>query len=379
MLERLRMPAEEMTPHLETMTHKAVRDMERKGFAVADMKAAHVIVSEHDERAIQLAGDEHGHHTIEPQVSQLHRLVENGLYSIIDYELLLRTPEYETYVLDSRRHHYLDDVRDRFIATPVPSHLQVQEILGVPYVHGHVESTGGKLWVCGRNSRLFDYFLPERWRRTQAWKLSENNEVWYTFTKDHIHLVWKTSRVGETPPIYLDKVKTALARLYGFNSPFEEFELAQQLNEAGVHTVYMRAIYQTGSSKSERSRDARRYRSHRRMHAIDGDPVLDRDCNYITIRGYYNGPDEWVAAQKDQLCRPMDLRQALSKNVLTSDDHMRLLLGTKKRLHDAGFDGSLIDDSDMLVAISPDDTAARDPSTGDIDVRLCNLELVHRL
>src|SRR3989337_1740012 len=61
------------------------------------------------------------------------------------------------------------------------------------------ESTGGRMWVVGRNARLFDYFLPERWRKTPSLSLSDANEVYYTVTKDNIHLVWETSRVGEIP------------------------------------------------------------------------------------------------------------------------------------------------------------------------------------
>jgi hypothetical protein len=101
--------------------------------------------------------------------------------------------------------------------------------------------------VVGRNTRLFDYFLPERWRKTHSWKLSEDNEVYYTFTKDHIHIVWKTSRVGEHPP--------AAGSLAGgpasprFNSPFEEAAIARFLTDNGVPTVYLRAIYVTGSHK----------------------------------------------------------------------------------------------------------------------------------
>ena len=34
--------------------------------------------------------------------------------------------------------------------------------MGVDYVYGEVESTGGALWVVGRDPVLFDYFLPEK-------------------------------------------------------------------------------------------------------------------------------------------------------------------------------------------------------------------------
>ena len=49
-----------------------------------------------------------------------------------------------------------------------PGHLRPCRILGVDYVYGHSESTQGQLWVVGHDPALFDYFLPERWRRTAA-------------------------------------------------------------------------------------------------------------------------------------------------------------------------------------------------------------------
>jgi hypothetical protein len=68
---------------------------------------------------------------------------------------------------------------------------------------------------------VFDYFLPERWRKTHSWRLSENNEVYYTVTKDNIHIVWKISRVGDRPEV--DPADPVAARIeeYGYNSPFE--------------------------------------------------------------------------------------------------------------------------------------------------------------
>ena len=72
-------------------------------------------------------------------------------------------------------------------------------IMGVDYVYGQVESTGGALWVVGRDPMLFDYFLPEKWRRTPRTKISSSQEMYETVTKDNVHLVWRVSRVGQVP------------------------------------------------------------------------------------------------------------------------------------------------------------------------------------
>ena len=42
----------------------------------------------------------------------------------------------------------------------------------------------------------------------------------------------------------------------------------------------------------------RRYETHKDILDNDGNPILGEDHNYITIRGYYNGPGEWVSKQE---------------------------------------------------------------------------------
>ena len=163
------------------------------------MKPEHIIISEAETRLIEEIGRAENIDATGKQVELLYQLLHEGKYSVIDYELLSRTPEHEEEVKSTRRHSYLDDQKNRFVPTPLPAHLSYQEIFGVPYIFGHAESTGGSLWVVGKNAHLFDYFLPERWRKTPSIKLSYTNEVFYTITKDNIHLVWKTSRVGEMP------------------------------------------------------------------------------------------------------------------------------------------------------------------------------------
>jgi hypothetical protein len=362
---------EELQTHLESITKKAIADLDKKGYVVADMKPAHVIIAE-EHAAIVRGMEQAGART--KQVEFIRGLVEQGHYSVVDYELLLRTQPHEEEVKFSRRHSYLDDQRDRFIPTRLPSHLQAIEVFGVPYIHGHVESTGGQLWVVGRNTRLFDYFLPERWRKTTSWRLSEDNEVYYTVTKDNVHIVWKASRVGETPA-GMAKGRLARARDYGFNSPFEEFAIAQLLGDRGVPTVYVRAIYMTGSDKVEQSSDLRRYESHKSINGPDGAPILKETHNYISIRGYYNGPDSWVAQQKGKLCRPIDLVDARAKDLLTHLEYRDIYGAVQRKLCAVGCDGSLLEGNDILLALAPDGTLMKDKD-GLPEARICNFELI---
>jgi hypothetical protein len=355
------------------LTYKAIGDLEIKGYAVADMKPAHVILDEADVAEIEASTG-----SVTNKVEFVSSRITSGQYSVVDYELLLRTPEHERLVKDLRRHTYLDHMRDRFVETPLPSHLKAVEIMGVPYIWGHVESTGGNLWVVGRNPELYDYFLPERWRKTPCKPLSERNGVYYTVSKDGVHLVWKTSRVGEIPPDEPSPELTQLARQLGINSPFEAATIAQRLNQAGIPTVYGRAIYMTGSAKLERAVDRRRYDSHVAIKTPDGFPILREDRNYITIRGYFNGSDSYVASHDTRLYRPVDLAKAVHEGVTNRAQAERIVESTTARLYDEGYDGRLLKLNDLVFGVDEEGTVLTD-ARGDPEARICNLGLIgHR-
>ena len=352
------------------LTNQAISDLETKGYAVADMKAAHVILDESDVQEVTQSTQ-----PTSEKVGFISSRILSRQYSVVDYELLLRTPEHDRLVRDVRRHTYLDHMRDRFVAAPLPSHLQAVEIMGVPYIWGHVESTGGNLWVVGRNPYLYDYFLPERWRKTPCKPLSERHGVYYTASKDGVHLVWKTSRVGEFAREEPSPELSELSEQLGINSPFEAVTIAQQLNMAGIPTVYGRAIYMTGSLKLEKAVDRRRYESHAHIKTPDGFPILREDRNYITIRGYFNGPDSYVAAHDTLLYRPVDLAKAVAQGITTRERAERILESITSRLFGVGYDGRLLKLNDLIFGVDEDGKLLMDAS-GEPEARICNLGLI---
>jgi hypothetical protein len=378
--EHIRVDLPDIVHHLQAMQKMALEDLRKKEYLMADMKPEHVILDDEDCQRIEKTGANGGADVAEKQVAMIYKLLNAGKYSVIDYELLFRTPEHEDRVKASRRHSYLDDMRDRFTPTPLPSHLSRTEIFKVPYIFGHAESTGGLMWVVGRNARLFDYFLPERWRKTPSLSLSDTNDVFYTVTKDNIHLVWKTSQVGEVPtdgkydPDEVEKI-----RQYGINSPFEEFAISQDLNGLGIHAVYVRAIYMTGSVKMERSIDPRKFESHREILDFDGNPILREDHNYITIRGYYNGPDEWVSRHEEEsLLAPVDLAKAVRRKVISEAQCGAYLERVKERLRKAGYDGSLLKTYDILLTLDAKGGIMND-SSGEPDLIICDFQTLWKV
>ncbi len=368
---------------LAPITKKVIGDLAVKGYAVVDMKPVHIIIGDDVIRSLSdlkvLVGGAAGEDINTELIAGVNAAVERVDYSVVDYELLLRTPAHEQEVKSTRRHSYLDHQVDRFKEMPLPAHLRAMEIFGVPYIFGHAESTGGYLWVVGKDPNLFDFFLPERWRQTPSKKLSAENEVYYTLTKDNVHVVWKTSKVGERPPAqYLTEALAQRAVHAGYNSPFEEFAVAQYLNEHGVPTVYVRAIYMTGSPKMEHSIDHSRFESHKHLRTPDGKALLRSDRNYITIRGYYNGPDRWVAEHDSLLYRPADLIQAIAAGTISKEDYIRIFECVNTQLNDAGYDGALLSGNDLLLAMDSNGNIVRN-AHGVPEARICNFELLLKM
>jgi hypothetical protein len=356
---QLRIPQEK----LHALTHKVQEDLRTKGFWVADFKPAHIIIRKRNDGSFV-----HRHDEI--------------LYGVVDFELLSRTPEHEAEIKKAKRAEYLIRQRDRFTPPSIrkfPPYLKQVNLMGVEYIYGHVESTGGELWVVGKDPDLFDYFQPERWRKTPQLKLSDNHQVYYTQTKDNIHLVWKTSRVGEVPEI--DSADEAGRRMidYGYNSPFEEFSYALALNARGIPTTYPRAIYMTGpQSEAPYIKDRRRYESHARMITPDGKPILRPDHDYIKIWGFWNGPDELLAEENSSFHRGVSALQALREGLLPEILLAELIQRMRERLATAGFESLNLTSHHLLLTRDPAGNLVRD-AEGFPETRLCNFEMMRPL
>lgn len=349
---------------LKRLTLKARAELAANGFRVVDHKPAHLIVRWRRDRTL------------------LRDRTGDFAYALIDFELLQRTPEREQEMQSSRRALYLTHQRDRFAdhKSTYPKHLKPTHIHGVDYVWGHADSTHGRLWVVGRDPDLFDYFVPERWRRTPGKRLSANNDSYYTLTKDRINLVWKLSRVGEPPePTGPTPRGTGRADLC-YNSPFEEVAIALSLKARGVDTTYPRAIYMSGlkSTRSELyASDNRRYKSHQDLIAPDGQPVLMSDHNYLTIWGFWNGLDEILANRDEAYCRGINLLEARQSGIINGRETKQLLAREQKKLQKAGYRDLLPKPTHYLLSVRHSGSLVLGED-GKPAVRICNFSLIQK-
>ena len=345
---------------LTQLIQRAGVELDRKGFAVSDNKPQHLIVR--PRRDGQLLKDRQG---------QLQ-------YGLVDFELLKRTPAREKEMRAQKRRDYLVRQARRFEPREqFPSGLTPVRIMGVDYVYGQVESTGGALWVVGRDPMLFDYFLPEKWRRTPRTKISTSQEMFETVTKDNVHLVWRVSRVGQVPDADPFVGREARILAHGYNSPFEEFAIAMELSRKGIETTYPRAIYMTGhrSTVSSALVDNNRYESHAALLTPDEHHILSRHHEYLTIWGYWNGPDDVLAVKDEPLYEGLDALATYREGRLTKRDYVRVMRAVKKRLAAAGIEDLSLRGTHLLLSIDRNQQLAVDKKSVPL-VRICNFELL---
>jgi len=346
------------------LTTRGTDELARKGFRVLDMKPEHFIVRFQENGELLREHD------------------GNIAYALVDFELLERTPEREKQFGAVRRAAYLKHQKNRFVApydVVYPEHLRPTRVLGVDYVYGHTESTQGWLWVVGRDPELFDYFLPERWRRTPRTKLSETNESYYTQSKDNIHLVWKVSRVGEQPDADTNDPSGKRVLEFGYNSPFEEVSLALELAARGVPTIYPRAIYMTGqeATPADYHYDNSRYQAHRDLRTPEGDPVLRPEHNYIIVWGYWNGLDELLASRDQFYCRGISIAGAQKEGLIGPGEGGMILQRAARDLAAAGFEDLNPKPSHVMLSVDLQGKLIRNDD-GSAPFMLCNFSLLKR-
>ena len=329
------------------------QDMIPSGFKVLDTKPAHIIL----------------------RAGKNNRLLEkDGRYTfaLIDYELLRRTDEHEKVYGLSRRSQYWQYIHERFdekSSIGMPDELKCVSVNGVPYVFGSTPN-GGKLWVMGYNYRLFDYFMPEKWRSRDRIRLSSRNEVYHSLTPDNIHLVYKRSRVGILPESNPLEDKPSAIVEQGYNSPFEEVAIAERLRINGLNITPPRAIYRTGQKSTSRKfiLDDRRYQAARGLTTPEDppEPLLSDQHDYYVLwgcwrgidpeKGYFPGNPHWGFTT---------VNQALNDKLISPDEASSIMAGTVSKLQRRNIAQMFFGKYDFLLTFNDDMTTLKKDKNGD--------------
>ncbi|MFC2060996.1 hypothetical protein ACFLUV_00620 [Elusimicrobiota bacterium] len=347
---------------MELLTLRGEERIQNYGYTVLDRKPHHVIIRPRKKSGL------------------LRNKDGKIIFGLVDYELLNRVPEKDNEVRRIRRSEYLRRQRDRFSDENIKKfhpHLSRENIFKVNYIYGKVGSTKGRLWVVGKDPFLYDYFLPERWEHTPKTRISKSNEMYLTKTKDNISIVWKASRVGIKPELDPFKEEEDAIIEYGHNSPFEEIAVAIDLSSKGMPTIYPRAIYMPGSELEihQNVYDESRYKSHEKLKTADGTPVLLKEHNYILIWGYWNGPDELLAARDGIFYEGINMLKAYREGMISKKDYLSFLEITKDRLNKLGYNSLNLRGNHLLISFDDTGKIVKDDKE-EIELRICNFEFL---
>jgi hypothetical protein len=134
--------------------------------------------------------------------------------------------------------------------------------------------------------------------------------------------------------------------------------------------------HQAGSGRS--IADHRRYETLASLRTPDGEPAVSKDHEYMTIWGFWNGPDEMLALRDGPYHRGINAEQACCEGLISQASLTELLERARNRLRRAGFEDLNLKADHLLISFTPENQMVRD-TFGKPDFRLCNFELVRKI
>lgn len=332
---------------IRNLTKRVYEDLLFRGYKVIDTKPSHFIVRERHGKLMQ---DRRG----------------NIPFTLIDFELLQRSRSHQQRYHKLRRQRYWmnQNSKDR-LDEELPDDFTHMNVFGVDYIHGKT-SGKGRLSVVGKNPELFDFFEPTKWRRTPRIQLSHTS--FRTRTRDDVELVYKSSRFGQVPQSEFTTDLGKRIRDFGYNSPFEEVAIAEELRKLGINTTYPRAIYRTEheSLPAEYLSDKSRIESHRDLFA-QGEPILDDKHDYCVLWGCWRGLDPIKDYTPDGHWGLIGLIQAYNNGIISDEQYRHLAKIAEERLERIGFPPNT---NLNKIILSFDDGELKHDTKGEIDVRI---------
>jgi hypothetical protein len=123
--------------------------------------------------------------------------------------------------------------------------------------------------------------------------------------------------------------------------------------------------------------DERRYAALAHLRTPDGEPVVRMEREYITVWGFWNGPDELLAAADGQFYHAVNAREASAKKMISPPLLRELIQLKAERLGNSGFEDLNLKPDHLLLSFDAAEKLVLGP-LGKPEVRLCNFELVQR-
>jgi hypothetical protein len=151
------------------------------------------------------------------------------------------------------------------------------------------------------------------------------------------------------------------------------------MSRRGIPTVYPRAIYMTGHRRdADRAvPDERRYAALADLLTPDGEPAVRREYDYITVWGFWNGPDELLATQDGKFYRAVNVKQAFANRLISQQMMDDLVQRMSLRLADCGFQDLNLKPDHLLISFDAAQKLVLDTMSKP-ELRLCNFELIRR-
>lgn len=111
----------------------------------------------------------------------------------------------------------------------------------------------------------------------------------------------------------------------------------------------------------------------------ENDAALFRsDHNYLSNWGYWNGSAGMPEDRNEADVQPMDLGQAVTRGLITTELMHELLKRTRERLQAAGYGDLQLSATHVLSSIRHNKSMILD-ADGAPSIRLCNFELMQKV
>lgn len=123
--------------------------------------------------------------------------------------------------------------------------------------------------------------------------------------------------------------------------------------------------------------DNSRYEDHKECKTPDGMPILKKNRDYIIIWGYWNGPDEKLAAKDSDYYEGIDAIRAYKQKRIDENLYIDLLKLTREKLRKVGIEDLNLRGNHILISYDSKGNLIADTG-GSPEIRLCNFEFLKR-